>query len=184
MSNRHVFALMLALATLCQVGCTCITGGCGLGGQAYNCGCASCGVADTCCDGPSCGLSDSCCGDCASCGCPDASCCCPDATCGCPDGCGGGVGCGSPVCGRCPLLARIRKALNCDYLRNQCSGCGGRPYCSEWNDSPPCSCESCDCYGNHTGGNYGGPHGRRAQLAKRHSAGELRFEEESGPVYR
>lgn len=197
MSTRHAFALIVIFCTAGQLGCCAMMrngcgGGCGMGGQAYNdscpscgvadasCGCPSCGVADSCCDDPSCGLAD------ASCGCPDASCGCPDASCGCPNDCGGGVGCGTPV-KRCRLLARIRNALNgCS------SGCYGPAYYSEWQDSPPSRCETCDQFGNYTGGNYTGgpyasPHGRRAQMAKRNFnfEDELRSGKESSEtIYR
>ncbi len=183
MSTRHVFALIIVFCTAGQLGCCsmmqngCRSGGCGMGGQVYG-GSPSCGVADASCGCPSCGVAD------VSCGCPDASCGCPDASCGCPDGCGGGVGCGAPVRrsgATCPLLARLRNAI-CG-----CSGCGGPAYLSEWQDSPPCNCETCDSYGNYTGGPYASPHGRRAQMAKRqlNLADELRFNEEgSGTVYR
>jgi len=155
-------------------------GGCGMGGQGYA-GCPSCGVADASCGFPSCGVADSCCDD-PSCGLADASCGCPDASCGCPTDCGGGVGCGAPVAQRCPLLARIRNALN-----RRVSGCYGPAYYNEWQDSPPSQCESCDRYGNYTGGPYGSPHGRRAQMAKRNLnfEDELRFGEESSEtIYR
>lgn len=169
---RHALALIAVFCIVSQVGCCammntgcgagcssggCGLGGCGLGGQVYDC-CPSCGVAD------------------ASCGCPDASC-------GCPDSCCGGVGCGSGVSGSCPLLKRLRNAI----CGTGCSGCGGQAYWSEWSDSPPCNCDPCDCYGNYIGGPYGSPHGRRAQMAKRHSntGGELRFSEaDSDTIYR
>jgi len=185
MSTRHVFALIVVFCTVSQVGCVCMMnagcggGGCGMGGQAYNGECPSCGVADASCGcpsyAPSCGVADSCC-EVPSCGCPDASC-------GCPDGCGSGVcGCGASARGRqCPLLARMRNAI----CGGGCSGCGGQAYWSEWSDSPPCDCEPCDCYGNYIGGPYGSPHGRRARLAKRNIAEELRFsEEDSETTYR
>jgi len=171
MSTRHVFALIVIFCFVSQVGCCgMMNPGCGYGGQVYDSG------------GPSCGLADSCCGDYASCGCPEASCSCPiDASCGCPDGCGVGVGCGAPVMVRCPILQRIRNAFR------GCSGYAGPAYWSEWNDSPPCDCDSCDRYGNYNGGPYGSPHGRRAQMAKRQSnfAEELRFsDQDSETIYR
>ncbi len=186
MSSRHILALIVIFCTTSQLGCVCTrqfgcgSGGCGMGGQVFNDCCPSCGVADSCCDCPSCGVAD------VSCGCPDATCGCPDASCGCPDSCGGGVGCGTAIGRGCPLLARIRNALSGCY-----GGCG-QAYRSEWSDSPPSQCESCDHYGNYTGdrnigGPYGSPHGRRAQMAKRNFNlnDELRFsEEESGPIYR
>ena len=173
MSARHVFALIVVCCTVSQLGCCCMRnarcGGCGMGGQVYD-GC--CG--DTCA---------SCCCPEASCCCPEASCCCPEASCCCPDGCCDGVGCGSRVRPRCPLLSRLRSALNRCY----CNGCGGRPYCGEWSDCPPCDCNPCDCYGNHLGGPYGNPHGRRAQMARRNMNinEELKFGEAEGEtVYR
>lgn len=186
MSSRHIFALIVAACTAGQLGCCCMSQygcGAGMGGQVYDGCCASCGVAD-------------CCGDCASCGCPEASCCCPEpacccpepgcscpeASCCCPDSCGSGVGCGSPVIGQCRLLQRMRNAIR----RSCCtSGCCGPAYVSEWSDSPPCNCDSCDCYGNYTGGHYGSPHGRRARMANRNIAGELQFSEpDSETMYR
>ena len=194
MSTRHLFALLFTLLTVSQMGCCCLRGtgcgaSCGYGGQVYDdCCSASCGVADPCCDDGCCG--DGCCGECASCGvadvscgCPEPSCCCPDPACGCPDGCGNGVGCGSRVGGGCRLLQRIRAALN----RN-CAGCASGPaYYGEWSDTPPCACETCDQFGNYTGGGfpndgyagstYDSPHGRRARMARRHmqDGDELRF---------
>jgi len=177
MSTRHLFALIAVICTTSQLGCCMMQngrGGCGMGGQVYG-GSPSCGVAD-------------CCGDCASCGCPEASCrfpeascSCPDASCGCPGSGGCGVGCGSGVTRRCGLLSRMRKALR------DCSGCSGSAYRSEWQDSPPQQCDSCDRYGNYTGGSYSSPHGRRAQMAKRNMniSNELRLGgEDSETIYR
>jgi len=177
MPTRHLFALIVIFCTAGQLGCAnmrlngCGSGGCGMGGQIYNSCSPSCGVADSCCDCPSCGIAD------VSCGCPDASC-------GCPDGCGTGV---SSVRTNCPLLTRLKNAI-C----GSSGGCCGSAYRSEWSDSPPSPCESCDRYGNYIGGNrvggpYGSPYGRRAQMAKRNINlnDELRFsEEEAGPIYR
>jgi len=186
MTIRHLFALVVILCTVSQLGCCAMmqNGSCGMGGQVYD-GCPSCGVADACTGCPSCGVADSCCED-PSCGLADASCGCPDASCGLPTSCGGGVGCGAPVAGRCRLLARIRNALN-----GSSSYGSGRAYWSEWQDSPPSQCESCDRYGNYNGDNYNGgpygsPHGRRAQMARRNVnlSDELRFDEEAGPIYR
>ena len=166
MSARHVFTLIVVCCTISQLGCCCMRnaccGGCGMGGQVYDC------------------CSDSCC---ASCGCPEASCCCPEPSCCCPSGCCDEVGCGTGVRNRCPLLARLRRALNRCY----CHGCGGKAYCSEWNDCPPCDCDPCDCYGNYIGGPYRNPHGRRAQMAKRNMniSEELSIGEADGEtVYR
>lgn len=200
MSNRNVLALIVGISILGQLGCCCTSQfgcGCGMGGQVYDSCCASCGVADCCGDCASCGCPEaSCCCPAPSCGCPDpacgcpeASCCCPepscacaDPACGCPDSCGGGVGCGTPVRGQCLILQRLRKAL-----RGGCcsSGCCGPAYMSEWSDSPPCNCDPCDCYGNYTGGRYGGPHGQRARMANRNIPGELQLgEAASETVYR
>ena len=191
MSARHFFALIVVFCTASQLGCCCMMrsgcGGCGMGGQVYDCCgdcCASCGCpeASCCCPEPAC-----CCPE-ASCCCPEASCCCPEASCCCPDECCCEVGCGTRVRRRCQLLSRIRRALNRCYLRRCCSGgCCGKPYCSEWQDCPPCDCNPCDCYGNYTGGQYGSPHGRRAQMAKRNMniSEELSFGDASGEtVYR
>ena len=181
------YALIVVSCAVSQVGCVCMSqmgcggGGCGMGGQVYDDCCASCGVADTCCDSASCGCPEaSCCCPDASCGCPDATCGCPDASCGCPDGCGGGVGCGAPVRGQCRLLTRLRNAI-CG-----CSGgCGGPAYWNEWQDCPPCNSNPCDCYGNHLGGTYGSPHKRRGQLARKNLANELQFgEADSETIYR
>ncbi len=181
MSTRHVLALIVVFCTAGQLGCCCMNQfgcGCGMGGQVYDGCCASCGVADC----ASCGCPEaSCCCPEPACCCPEPSCCCPDPACGCPDSCGGGVGCGSPVMGNCPLLQRIRRALHgcCN------SGCGGRAYCSEWTDCPPCDCDPCDCYGNYIGGRYSSPHGQRARMARRNVAGELQFgESDNQPMYR
>ena len=198
MSTRHLFALIVTFCTLGQLGCCSMMknggGGCGMGGQAYSRGCPSCGVADASCGCPSGGFADASCGMAdASCGCADVSCGCPDASCGCPTGggpgCGGGVRStsGASAFGGGRLLSRMRKALN-GYSGGGCSsgGCGGTPYYNEWQDSPPSQCESCDQYGNYTGGPYGSPHGRRAQMARRNINfnEELRSGEESGPIYR
>ena len=176
MSTRHtltmnVFTMIVISGLVSQLGCCSMTNcgsGCGVGGQTFCDTCPSCGVADASCGCPSCGVAD------VSCGCPDASC-------GCPDGCGDGVGCGSQTRKECRLLKRIRNALH------GCSGCGGKPYWSEWSDSPPCECDRCDCYGNYLGGPYGSPHGRRARVAQRNLnlAEELQFgEEEAATTYR
>ena len=182
MSTRHALALIVIFCVSSQVGCCTMggCGGCGMGGQAYDCG-------------PSCGVGD-CCGDCtascgcpeASCCCPEASCCCPEASCCCPDSCGCEVGCGSGVRGGCPLLSRLRRALNRSYC-NTCNGCSSNAYWSEWQDSPPCQCDNCDAYGNHMGGPYTNQHGRRARMAKRNMniGDELRFgEEDVETIYR
>jgi len=192
MSTRHIFALIVALSTASQIGCCGMqNSGGGCAGQVFGSGYPSCGVADAACGCPeascscpdaSCGCPDASCG-CpeASCSCPDVSCGCPDASCGCPESCASGVGCGSPVVGGCRLLQRMRNAL-----RGGSSGCSSPAYYSEWQDSPPCNCESCDSYGNHTGGPYASPHGRRANLAKRriNLKDELHFSEKSGTTYR
>ena len=196
MSTRHVLTLIVVLSTATQMGCVCrqnLSGGsCA---QAYDSCCASCGVpeASCCCPDascgcpePACGCSDTCCDvSCgcpdASCGCPDASCGCPDASCGCPESCGGGVGCGSQVVGQCPLSkCRLLQRMGNALRRCSSPACSSPAYYSEWQDAPPCDSDPCDCYGNHTGGPYGSPHGRRANLAKRH----LNFDEESGNTYR
>ncbi len=183
--------MILVFCVSGQLGCCgMMQGGCGGGvrGSGPSCGIAdaSCGVADASCGCPSCGVAD------ASCGCADASCGFPDASCGCPTDCGSRVGSGgTPVVGGCRILSRIRKALN------GCSagGCGGGPaYYNEWQDSPPSQCETCDQYGNYTGGNgnnytggpYASPHGRRARLVKTvNLADELRLGEGgAGTIYR
>lgn len=191
MSARHLFALVVAVCTASQLGCCCMMnarcGGCGMGGQVFDCcgdSCASCGCpeASCCCPEPAC-----CCPE-PGCCCPEASCCCPEASCCCPDDCCGGgccdqVGCGSGVRQRCPLLWRLRQALNRCY----CNGCGGKPYCGEWSDCPPCNCDPCDCYGNYIGGPYGSQHGRRAQMARRNMniGEELNFGNAQGEtIYR
>lgn len=187
---RYAFALLLTAGLLGQVGCVCTRNfccgdGCGLGGQVYDCGCPSCGVADSCCDSggcdASCGVADSCCGCDPACGVADTCC---DPGCGCPDGCGSGVCGGGSVSGRCPLFRRMRAAL----MRNccGCSGCGGSPYWSEWHCDPPCDCDPCGSYGNYKGGPLGTAYGRRAQLAnrQRNIAGELQFSNQDEQIIR
>ena len=155
MSKKNIFPLLLAIASASSMGCySCLQNcggyGGGYAGQVYDCGCPTCGCPDAFCGCP--------CPE-AACGCSSGGC--VDASCGCPDGCCGGVSCGSAVVGPCPLLQCIRNALW------GCTGCGSNTYCSEWHSEPPCACDPCDCYGNYSGGNYGGSYGRRASLAKR-----------------
>jgi hypothetical protein len=203
MSIRHTYYLLVfALLSVSNVGCCGYMGGCGtgLGGQMYGAGCASCGCPeasccceDTCCEAacgcsdvccePACGCDDVCCD--ASCGCSDGFC---EASCGCNDVCCD-VGCGSavagpcPIFGRCLIFQRLRTAFNnCYGCYGGCDGCSSQGYLNEWQDSPPCNCQSAA-----TGGHYGGAYGRRAFLAKQHEqlSDELRFADEgSGPILR
>lgn len=182
MSTRHVYLMIFALLCASHVGCCGYMQGCGMGmgGQVYDSCCASCGCPEASC----------CCPE-ASCCCPEASCCCPEpsccvedpcceASCGCDDVCCG-VGCGSgiapcPILGRCWILQRLCRAFRGNY---GCYGCSSEGYWSEWHNDPPCNCQA--------GGRYGGPYGRRAQLAKQHQdlSQDLRFANEgSGPTFR
>ena len=202
MSTRHIVFLIFALVSASNIGCCGTMRGCGFGygGQIYSSNCASCGFpeASCCCEDVSyeaaCGCSDVCCE--AACGCSDvcyeAACGCSDvcceASCGCDDVCcdvGYNVGCGSgvgpcPILGRFWFLQRLRRAFSGSY--GCYGGCSSEGYWSEWNNDPPCNCQT-----GSTGGHYGGAYGRRAFLAKQHQniSEELRFADEgSGPTYR
>jgi hypothetical protein len=87
------------------------------------------------------------------------------------------------VTGPCPLLGRLRQALNRAYLNR----CGHGGCCDSWQEDGPCGCESCNDYGNNLGGPYTNPHGRRARMAKRsvNLDNELRFGgDATAPIYR
>ncbi len=187
MSTRHIVFLIFALVSASNLGCCGTMRGCGFGygGQMYGSNCASCGFSEAscCCEDvyseASCGCSDACCE--ASCGCSDACC---EPSCGCYDdccdvGCGSGIG-PCPILGQCWILQRLRRAFTGNY--GCYGGCSSEGYWSEWNNDPPCNCQT-----GSTGGHYGGAYGRRAFLAKQHQniSEELRFADEgSGPTYR
>jgi len=183
MMTRITMMLVLAATCAANSGCVCMSGSCGsYGGGGGYCGdsCASCGLPEA-----SCG-----CSDVASCGLPEASCCVSDASCGIPsdscDTCTTGVGCGSPVVGRCRLIQRI-----CDALRGRSSYYGGyssEPYWSEWHNDPPCNCQSCSPHASagRSRGQYSSAARRRSQLSKQgvNFGDELRFADQSSGISR
>ncbi len=186
MSTRHIVLLIFALVSASNIGCcgTMRSCGFGYGGQMYGSNCASCGFPEA-----SCCCEDVCCE--AACGCSDVCC---EASCGCDDVCcdvGYNVGCGSgvdpcPILGRFWFLQRLRRAFSGSYGCN--GGCSSEGYWSEWHNDPPCDCDSCDTYGNYTGGvrSYRSASDRRFRRSRRgvNVREELRFAEEGETLYR
>ena len=172
MALRHTYSFFIAALCLMSVGC------CGYYRNAGCLGsnCATCGVADMCCDEPSCCCPEpSCCCEEPSCCCPEPSCCCEEPSCCCPEpacGCPTDVGCGSPVCGspvmrRCRLLQRLRNAFCGCSSYGDYGGCSCDVYCGDWHSYPPSGCAKCDSYGNYIGEHRVPSGARRMNVARR-----------------